>query len=276
MAPEVMQALFGLELDALTMTQAVSACDLAVEARRPTLIGVVNAAKIVNMRTDAHLRNSLLTCDLVLADGQSVVWASSLLGRPLPERIAGIDLFEQLLHTADAKRRSIYLLGARPDVLERLQDRIRHRFPGVRIAGARDGYFSEDEANEVAAEIRRSNADMLFIGMSSPKKEIFLARYAGTLNVPLMHGVGGSFDVLAGITKRAPAGWQRFGLEWLFRLLQEPRRMWRRYLVTNTAFVGLVLHERVRETPLLWPSEADAHGHGLRGGQRPKGRVAAA
>jgi len=254
MTAGTVQNLFGLELDAMTMADALAMCDVAVDTRHPTLVGVVNAAKIVTMRTDPTLRDSLLHCDLVLADGQSLVWASNLLGRPLPERVAGIDLFEQLLGNADVHGRSIYLLGARLDVLESLQARIRERFPGARIAGAHDGYFADDEADEIAADIRLSNADMLFIGMSSPRKEIFLARYASTLGVPVMHGVGGSFDVMAGITKRAPARWQRLGLEWLYRLLQEPRRLWRRYLVTNSAFVCLLLRERLRETPLYWPS----------------------
>ena len=259
MASGALQELFGLELDALTMSEAVAVCDRAVATRHPSVIGVVNAAKIVKMRSDALLRDSLLTCDLILADGQAVVWASRLLGSPVPERVAGIDLFEQLLRNANAKRRSVYLLGARPDVLDALQARIRTRFPGVRIAGAHDGYFGEEAAEQIAADIRRAEPDMLFLGMSSPKKETFLARYGATLGVPLMHGVGGSFDVLAGITKRAPVRWQRLGLEWLYRLLQEPRRMWRRYLVTNTAFVCLIVRERIRRTPLYWPAEATQH-----------------
>jgi N-acetylglucosaminyldiphosphoundecaprenol N-acetyl-beta-D-mannosaminyltransferase len=268
--------LFGLEVDALTMAEAVAECERAVEHRTSTLVGVVNAAKIVRIRSDEQLRNSLLSCDLVLADGQSVVWASNLLSRPLPERIAGIDLFEELLRNADRHGRTIYLLGARADVLDRLHQRIEERFPGARIVGARDGYFGEDEADAIAADIRRTAPDMLFLGMSSPKKEIFLARYGAELGVPVMHGVGGSFDVLAGITKRAPARWQRYGFEWLYRLLQEPGRMWRRYLVTNTAFVWLVVRERVRETPLFWPTELGSQLRGHRDRQRTRRRAAAA
>jgi N-acetylglucosaminyldiphosphoundecaprenol N-acetyl-beta-D-mannosaminyltransferase len=116
----------------------------------------------------------------------------------------------------------------------------------LRIVGSRDGYFTDDEAAEVAADIRACGADMLFLGITSPKKEIFLGRYSDELSVPVLHGVGGSFDVLAGMTRRAPERWQKMGMEWAYRLLQEPRRMWRRYLITNSAFVAMTLQELMR------------------------------
>lgn len=238
--------LFGYVFDPLTMDDVVNRCAGAVTRRDRMLIGVANAAKIVNMRSDALLRSSVLGCDLLIADGQSLVWASRLLGRPLPERVTGIDLFERLLAYADDHRRSVYLLGAKPSVLAAVEDRVAERFPNVKIAGSRDGYFSEAEAPRIAEEIRQSGADMLFLGITSPKKEVFLGAHADSLDVPILHGVGGSFDIIAGVTKRAPISWQRCGCEWLFRLLQEPRRMWRRYLNTNTVFVLMTLHELVR------------------------------
>jgi N-acetylglucosaminyldiphosphoundecaprenol N-acetyl-beta-D-mannosaminyltransferase len=244
------QRLFGLEFDAVTSAQVVERAEAALTTRDPLLIGVANAAKIVNLRKDPLLRDSLLEADLLVADGQSVVWASRLVRRPLPERVAGIDLFEQLLALADEHGYAVYLLGAKPDVLATLVEQIRSRFPHLRIAGARDGYFTPDEAAAVADDIAASGADMLFLGMVSPKKETFLATYGDRLNVPVLHGVGGSFDVLAGVTRRAPRSWQRLGLEWAYRLVQEPRRLWRRYLVTNTEFLGLTLRELVRPTPL--------------------------
>ncbi|HEV7565884.1 MAG TPA: WecB/TagA/CpsF family glycosyltransferase [Microbacteriaceae bacterium] len=242
------QPLYGLELDPLTMGEVLDQARTAITARRRFLIGVVNAAKIVTMRHDELLRNSLLEADVLLADGQSVVWASKLLGHPLPERIAGIDLFENLLQVADRDGLSIYLLGARSDVLDKLVDHIQTFYPGLRVAGSRDGYFTEEQSEEVADEIVASKADMLFLGITSPKKEIFLAHYGNALGVPLLHGVGGSFDVMAGVTRRAPVLWQRAGMEWAYRLLQEPRRMWRRYLPSNTAFLALTARERIRPT----------------------------
>jgi N-acetylglucosaminyldiphosphoundecaprenol N-acetyl-beta-D-mannosaminyltransferase len=250
-ASDKRQLIFGLYIDPLRMDQAVERCESALETRRPMLLGVLNAAKVVNLRRDRLLRDSLLECDLLLADGQSVVWASRLLRHPLPERVAGIDIFEQLLVLAHRDARSVYLLGAKPDVLQRLEQRIAERWPGLKIAGSHHGYFSDAEAEEIAADIRQSGADMLFLGMGSPKKEIFLFKYGQSLGVPVLHGVGGSFDVLAGITRRAPLGWQRVGMEWAYRLLQEPRRMWRRYLVTNTAFLLLTAREAISPSPAL-------------------------
>jgi len=258
------RCLFGLELDAVTLPEVVDLARTAVVTRRRLLVGVVNAAKVIRLRSDALLRESLLDCDVLLADGQSVVWASRLLGQPLPERVAGIDVFEALLATAHETGGSVFLLGARPEVLERLQRRLLDRWPGLRIAGSRDGYFPESASAEVAREIAASGADMLFLGITSPKKEIFLGRYGASLGVPVLHGVGGSFDVLAGVTRRAPLRWQRLGLEWAYRLLQEPRRLWRRYLTTNSAFLALLVRERLRPSPLftsnLTPTETDTHG----------------
>jgi N-acetylglucosaminyldiphosphoundecaprenol N-acetyl-beta-D-mannosaminyltransferase len=243
------QLILGMPIDAMTMDDVLDRCRASLATRERTLVGVVNAAKMVRLRDDAHLRDSLLDCDVLLADGQSVVWASRLLRRAVPERVAGVDLFERLLELAARDGRSVYLLGARADVLATLQQRLGERFPALKIVGARDGYFTDAEASTVAADIADSGADMLFLGMTSPKKEIFLGDYGETLGVPVLHGVGGSFDILAGVTKRAPLLWQRLGLEWLYRVLQEPRRLWRRYFTTNVTFIALVLRELVRRQP---------------------------
>lgn len=252
--PRVRRPLFGMLIDALTPQDVIALAEEALRSRRRLLIGVVNAAKIVHLRSDEALRESLLECDVLLADGQSVVWASRLLGKPLPQRVAGIDLFEQLLALADRDGRSVYLLGAKPSVLRAVEEVIGPRWPGVRIAGSRDGYFDMAASAQVAAQIASSGADMLFLGMSSPKKETFLASYGPVLGVPIRHGVGGSFDVLGGLTKRAPERWQRCGLEWLYRVLQEPGRLWRRYLTTNTAFVLLLMRERLHRSHLYIPT----------------------
>jgi N-acetylglucosaminyldiphosphoundecaprenol N-acetyl-beta-D-mannosaminyltransferase len=241
--------LFGLDVDPCTMAEVVSLAERRIATRERLVIGVVNAAKVAKLSVDRVLRESLLTCDLLLADGQSVVWASRILGHPLPERVAGIDLFEELLALADRRRLRVYLLGARPEVLTRVEATIAARWPGVDVVGRRDGYFNDSEAPGVADEIAASGADLLFLGMTTPKKEIFLGTYGDRLGVPVQHGVGGSFDVLAGVTRRAPARWQRLGLEWAYRVVQEPRRLWRRYLVTNTLFLLLVLRERVHPRP---------------------------
>jgi N-acetylglucosaminyldiphosphoundecaprenol N-acetyl-beta-D-mannosaminyltransferase len=250
------QLLFGVYIDCLCMEETVARCREAILTRRPVLLGVLNAAKVVNLRRDPMLREALLDCNLMLADGQSVVWASRLLGRPLPERVAGIDIFEQLLALANREGRSIYLLGAAPEVLATLERRIAERWPGLVVAGSHHGYFSEAEEPAIAAAIAAARAVMLFIGVPSPKQELFLGRFGAGLGVPVLHGVGGSFDVLAGITRRAPPSWQRLGLEWAYRLVQEPGRLWRRYLVTNCAFIALTMREAIRPSPALTRSPA--------------------
>lgn len=239
------QLLFGMHVDAISMDEVMERCHLALTKRQRMLLGVLNAAKIMQLRRDTLLRNSLLECDLLLADGQSIVWASRLLRRPLPERVAGIDIFERLLALAQAEGRPIALLGAQPNVLARLEAVIVRKYPGLRIAYSHHGYFHTGESDAIAEGIRKSGADMLFIGMTSPKKEIFLGTYGASLGVPLMHGVGGSFDVMAGLTRRAPVRWQKAGLEWAFRVLQEPRRLWWRYLSTNSGFIRLTAAEMI-------------------------------
>jgi N-acetylglucosaminyldiphosphoundecaprenol N-acetyl-beta-D-mannosaminyltransferase len=235
--------LLGLDVHAATMDQVLALCRAAAAQRRPLSIGVVNAAKLVNMQRETALREAVESSDLILADGMSVVWASRVLGRPLPERVAGIDLFERLIDLAEREGLSVYFLGAEADVLDRAIRVVRERHPRLRIAGSHHGYFGAGEEEQLAGEIGASSPDFLFIGMTSPKKEIFLARWGDQIGAAVCHGVGGSFDVIAGKVRRAPVVWQRLGLEWLYRLLQEPRRLWRRYLVTNTVFAWLVVRE---------------------------------
>jgi N-acetylglucosaminyldiphosphoundecaprenol N-acetyl-beta-D-mannosaminyltransferase len=232
--------LFGLRFDAITMIEAVRRCSAAVSGGKYLQIGVVNAAKVVNMRRDPRLRDAVATCHMIVADGQSVVWASRLLGQPLPERVAGIDLFTELLAAASASGYRVYFLGARPEALQRMVAEAGRRFPGLKVAGARDGYFTPAEEPTVAADIRDSGAELLFLGMTSPKKETFLASWGEYTRVRVAHGVGGSFDVLAGVTKRAPVWYQEHGLEWFYRAKQEPLRLGRRYLRTNLQFIMIV------------------------------------
>jgi len=243
------QTLFGVELDPLTMDETVQRCLQAVRDGERLEIGVVNAAKLVNMRRDPRLAQAVSGCDLVLADGQAVVWAGRVLRARLPERVAGIDLFMRLLAEAESAGMSVYFLGAKEDVLEQMLLRVADRFPGLKVAGSRNGYFDDTEQQAIADAIGDSGAQLLFLGMTSPKKEIFTAGYGTRTGARVVHGVGGSFDILAGVTRRAPAIWQRLGVEWLYRALQEPRRLGRRYLTTNAAFLLMTARELIRPTP---------------------------
>jgi N-acetylglucosaminyldiphosphoundecaprenol N-acetyl-beta-D-mannosaminyltransferase len=238
--------LFGLPIDAITMAQAVARCVEAVERQQYFTVGVVNAAKIMAMKKNAALRQAVTDCDMILADGQSIVWASRVLQSTLPERVTGIDLFLELLAVASRRSYRVYFLGARQEVLEQMLAEIRNRYPDISVAGFRNGYFDPDEEESIAADIRDAKANLLFIAMSSPKKEIFLRNWGEKTGVCVVHGVGGSFDILAGETRRAPIWCQRHGLEWLYRARQEPIRLGRRYLTSNLAFIRLVALEYIR------------------------------
>lgn len=204
----------------------------------------VNAANVVRAHADPEYRELLERTTVIGADGQPMVWASRLLGRGLPERVAGIDLMERVLDTAVERGWRVFLLGARSEVVQRLADQLRAR--GIEIVGAHDGYFDTEDAEDLIEEIRRSGADVLFVGMPTPTKERFIVERTGKAGVPVCIGVGGSFDVLVGDLRRAPKLMQRLGLEWLFRLFQEPRRLFVRYAVTNTRFVALLLKAMVQ------------------------------
>ena len=239
--------LFGVPVAAITMDTTLGLVEEAVATRRPLQIGVVNAAKLVNIQRDTELRADVLSSDLVLADGMAVVWASRLLGRGLPERVTGIDLMMGMLTRANAAGYRVYCLGATPEVLGGVLGRIKREYPGITIAGSHHGYFKESEEGAVAAHIEAARPDILLIAMTSPRKERFLSRWSRRLAVPVCHGVGGSFDVFAGYVQRAPERWQRMGLEWLYRIKQEPRRLWKRYFTTNSAFVAMVAGALLRQ-----------------------------
>lgn len=241
--------LLGVGLDPLTMDESVAECVKAVEEDRTVRIGMLNAAKIVRMREDVQLRHAVMTCDLVLADGQAVVWAARLLRKPVLERVAGIDLMMRLLPEAERRGHTVYFLGATEEVLGRMMAEVRRRHPQLRIAGSRNGYFDATDEAAVVDGIRESGADILLVGVSSPKKEYFVQTWGAATGASVVHGVGGSFDVLAGQIQRAPQWWQRYGMEWLFRALQEPRRLGPRYLSTNTAFLLMVASELCRRPP---------------------------
>jgi UDP-N-acetylglucosamine 2-epimerase (non-hydrolysing) len=238
--------LFGCTVDPLEMHAAVARCEEAIETRAPIQHMAVNAAKVVAMQKDERLLDIVNNCELVTADGQAVVWASRVLGDPLPARVTGIDLMHELITLAERKHYRVYVLGAAREVLDRALARLREEYRALTIVGDHDGYFSEDEEPAVAADIRASRADMLFVAMPSPRKEYFLARWGDELEVPFTMGVGGAIDVVAGMRRRAPVLLQRLGLEWSFRLVQEPKRLFRRYLVTNTRFISMVAAHRLQ------------------------------
>jgi N-acetylglucosaminyldiphosphoundecaprenol N-acetyl-beta-D-mannosaminyltransferase len=193
------------------------------------------------MRSDPILRSDVMGSDIIGIDGMGIALALRLCGVPVKERVAGIDLFQEVLSICAKDGFRPFLLGATIDVLHKAADVINARFPQLQLAGFRDGYFGPDEEREVVDQIIKSKADCLFIAMPTPRKERFLSAYRDSLGVPFIMGVGGSFDVIAGYVRRAPPTMQSMGLEWLYRIYQEPRRMWWRYVKTNALFAGILI-----------------------------------
>jgi N-acetylglucosaminyldiphosphoundecaprenol N-acetyl-beta-D-mannosaminyltransferase len=231
-------SLLGVVFDAVTLDQAVERCvDLCRQPQTSHVVMTINASHLCMMRRDAELAKACSTADMIVADGMPVVWAIRASGQSMPERVPGIDLMEGLLKASAPNGLSVYFLGARNEVVTKLVELCKGRFPGLKVAGFRDGYFSVAEHGAIADEIRESGADILFIGLPSPFKEVWSERYRDRLQVPVILGVGGSFDVLAGYIRRAPRAFQSLGLEWFWRLMMEPRKLWKRYLSTNSEFI---------------------------------------
>ena len=228
-------------MHAITMQESVSIIKKAIDEQGFMQHVVVNVAKLINMRSDAQLYDSVNQSDLINIDGQGVVLGARALGIEVPERVAGIDLFYQLLAMSEAEGYPVYLLGAIEDVLNKTVAVIHKTYPKITIAGSHHGYFDDDKS--IVSQVRDSGAKILFVAMSSPKKENFVNKWKNELGVNFVMGVGGTFDVVAGKVKRAPNWMQEYGLEWLYRVIQEPRRMFKRYLVTNFKFAVLLSKE---------------------------------
>ncbi len=237
--------ILNTNIDNLSMQETLTLVEEKIQAGEQLHHVVVNAGKVVAMQKDAELRHSVNQSHIINADGQAVVWASRFLRKPLKERVAGIDLMANLVEMAHNNNYKIFLFGAKEDVVKTVVEKYSEIYSPNIIAGYRNGYFSPSEEKEIAQQIADTGTQMLFVAISSPIKENFLFKYRDILkNVNLIMGVGGSFDVVAGKTKRAPTWMQKAGLEWFYRFAQEPRRMWKRYLVGNSKFIYLVLRER--------------------------------
>lgn len=234
-------------VDNLSMNETIDWVNSAINEKKQIHHTVVNAGKINLLQKDLVLRESVNSADIINADGVAVVWAAKFLGKPLKERVAGIDLMTELIENAARNNQKIYLFGAKENVVSKLVEIYSNKYGKEVIAGFRNGYFREDEESSIMQNIAASGANLLFVAISSPKKENLLYKYRETLkNINFIMGVGGSFDVLTGNVKRAPIWMQKIGMEWFYRLIQEPKRMWKRYLIGNPKFIFLVLKEKFR------------------------------
>lgn len=237
----------GISVDSLSMLETIELIDKGIRRNKHINHVVINAGKVVSMQTNKHLFESVVSCDIINADGQSIVWAARFLGKQLPERVAGIDLMQYLVRLASNEGYKCFFLGAKEEIVKKVVDIYTEKYSSSIIAGYRNGYFSKEEEPEIARQIADSGAQLLFVAITSPRKENFMYEYREVLSkVNFTMGVGGTFDVLAGCTKRAPVWMQNLGFEWFYRLIQEPRRMWHRYLIGNTKFIWIVLKEKLK------------------------------
>jgi N-acetylglucosaminyldiphosphoundecaprenol N-acetyl-beta-D-mannosaminyltransferase len=237
----------NIPIDALTMQETLKHIDDAIQKKGRINHVVVNAGKVVAMQTDKELFESVVSCDLINADGQSIVWASRFLGGYLPERVAGADLMQELVKLAAEKKYKCFFLGAKEEIVKKVVDIYTAQYGADIIAGYRNGYYKKEAESEVASQIANSGAQLLFVAITSPKKENFMYAHRASLSaVNFTMGVGGTFDVVAGFTKRAPVWMQQIGMEWFYRFIQEPGRMWKRYLVGNSKFIYLVLKNKFK------------------------------
>jgi N-acetylglucosaminyldiphosphoundecaprenol N-acetyl-beta-D-mannosaminyltransferase len=198
------------------------------------------------MRADHRLQRFVDRAALVVADGQPLVWCAPWFGPPLPERVTGVDLVDAICERAGREGKKIFLLGATSEVVSKVAQRLVARTPTLRVDYA-DGYFSEEEASSRADRIRDSGAEILFVAMGVPRQERFIEEQWDRCGVSMAIGVGGTFDVLAGLRARAPRWIQKVGMEWIFRLIQEPRRLFMRYLTTNFQFACLLTRDVIRK-----------------------------
>jgi N-acetylglucosaminyldiphosphoundecaprenol N-acetyl-beta-D-mannosaminyltransferase len=247
--------LFGLRLSRMSYSRTLDWLDSNVLQRAGSRACVfsANVDQLVRYRRSAGFRQAYGTADLIVPDGMPVVWAARLLGRPVAERVTGIDLMHGLCHLAARAQRRCFLLGSEVDVARAAAQNLGHLFPGLVVGGWHDGYFSADAP--VVAAVNAARPDLLFVGMGSPRQEFWLQRNFGRLSCRLALPVGGAFEVIAGRKKRAPRLAQRSGMEWAWRLLQDPRRLGRRYLIDDLEFLALVfaeLRSRRGHLPALW------------------------
>lgn len=238
----------GIRLVNLASEDAENAIDAALIARTPVQIAFVNADCVNLAARDRQYRETLASMDWVFTDGIGMKIAGKMLGQPVRENVNGTDLFPRLCAQFARSGHRVFLLGAKPGVAAQVALWAEATYPGLLIAGTQDGYFAETETERILATIRQSGADVLFVAMGAPRQEKWIHQHAGQSGATVTLGVGGLFDYYSGNIPRAPLWMRRLGLEWAFRLLQEPGRLWKRYLLGNWTFMARVTGDRLRQS----------------------------
>ncbi|MGB6084236.1 WecB/TagA/CpsF family glycosyltransferase [Moheibacter sp.] len=234
--------------DNLTAQQTLEIIKNAIYTKQQIHHTVINANKVVLLQKDLELRNSVNSADIINIDGAGVLWGAKILGKPVKERVTGIDLMEAVLKMAQKENFKVYFLGAKEEIVKTLVDLYSEKYGENIISGYQNGYFNNQNEPEIVNIIAQSNPQILFVAMPSPKKENFLYKYRKDFSdINFIMGVGGSFDVLAGKVSRAPVWLQKMGMEWFYRLIQEPKKMWKRYLIGNLSFIYLILNSKIKK-----------------------------
>ena len=234
-------------IDVLNMNETIELVDEYIKTKTSLHLMGVNADKINEVNKNDEMKRIVNSCGIINADGASVVLASKFLKKPLPERVAGIDLMQELVKLCEEKRYKIYLLGAKQEVVEKTKEVLLIKHKKLNICGIHNGYFKEDYWEEISKIIKKKKPDIVFVGITSPLKEYLIEYLQNDNNNCVFMGVGGSFDVISGNISRAPKWMQRMNLEWLFRVMQEPKRLFKRYFVGKTIFIKSVIKEKYKK-----------------------------
>lgn len=216
--------ILGVDVDAVTMAEAVEKVENLIDAKKSSIVATANAEMLMMATHDEDLKKILNSADLVVPDGAGTVWAAHHLGFEMPERVAGFDLVQELMKIAPSKGRKFFLFGSAPGVADKAKLKAEELYPEIKIVGTRNGYFSAEDEPEIISQIKNSRADVLLAALGVPKQEKWLAAHKDELKIPVSIGVGGTFDVMAGNVKRAPLWMQKAKLEWLFRAMLQPSR----------------------------------------------------
>ena len=235
--------ILGVNVDAVTMAQAVECVENLIAEKNSALIATANAEMLLNATHDTELKRILNAANLVVPDGAGTVWAARYLGKFMPERVAGFDLVQELMKIAPARGIKFFLFGASPGIADKAKAKAESLYPGIKIVGTRNGYFKPEDEPEIISQIKNSKADILLAALGVPKQEKWLFKYKDELKIPVSIGVGGTFDVMAGVVKRAPLWMQKARLEWLFRAMLQPSRAGR--LLALPKFVWKVHRQKV-------------------------------
>lgn len=239
----------GLNLNNIAFNDAILKLEEFIQSKKSHIVYTVSIELAVLANDNQDFRRLYDSADLLLVDSFGLCYIAKLFGKPINEPVNAARLMFAFLNAAVKKRYRIYFLGAQEEILNKAVSNTKDKYPGVNIVGWRHGYFDRENDAEVVKDICEKKPDILFVAMSSPLKERFIAKNIDKLNIPVCMGVGGSIDVLAGKCRLAPLWVSKIGLEWLFRFIQEPRRMWKRYLITNIKFFYLLMEYFFRKQP---------------------------